>query len=745
MFALNNMRRILESRSISWWTLVALMAVCILIGGLGGRFLLRNVEHTYIDLQVQANERQAKRIAGLLEQELEAGVTPVEVHARLQQSLVDSPHDEANFLCLLGGDSVVLCHPAPAMVGMNMKEVSIDALNEGGSMSIRDRMAGRIPGAGRLRSPEDSSNVQLVFQQPVRGADWMVSVHSDVGLIRERVDRVRASILKAGIPILIGIVLLGTLGVRLAGRYYERQIEAANDELERRVHERTVEAVDTMMRYRSLFEAAPSAIFVRRADGAIVDFNRHADELTGFPRQELLTKSFQDVCRSLHVPPSVNHGNDPILSPHLPLEGTLVTQSGKTRDIQVYENSVPQKGGTLILDVVQDVTELRSCELQFRQSQKLEVIGMLAGGIAHDFNNLLTAVLGFSELAQASLPQDSPGQKHLQQVFQAGQKAARLTQQLLAFSRKQILKPRVLHLNQTLNEIEKMLRRIIGEDIQVITDYETDLWPILVDPAQLEQVVFNLATNARDAMPNGGTLRITTRNLPTNSLPKGSSLPVMEDHVLLSVQDTGCGIPKELQEKIFEPFFTTKELGKGTGLGLATVHGIIKQHGGEIWVESQVNGGTTFHIAFRRADTNNISSGTSELPAIPRGTEAILVVEDDQTLLFLADRILRDAGYRVLTASHGEEAIKTAGSSSEKIDLMITDVVMSGMSGPELAERFRTLRPDMKVLFMTGYTDDTVFRKGIASDEYRILNKPFTPKSLGKKVREVLDKSPAVV
>jgi CheY-like chemotaxis protein len=368
-------------------------------------------------------------------------------------------------------------------------------------------------------------------------------------------------------------------------------------------------------------------------------------------------------------------------------------------------------------------------------------VGRLTGGIAHDFNNLLTAINGFAELMQLRLAPDDPQQEMIGSIFRSGQRAADLVRQLLAFSRKQIIEPKVLNLNAVVADMDKMLRRIIGEDIHLKTRLVSDLKLVKVDPTQLEQVIVNLAVNARDAMPNGGQLMIETTNvvLDESYLTTRLDLPAGE-YVLLTMGDTGIGMNEETRAHIFEPFYTTKALGKGTGLGLATVYGIIKQNEGDILVDSNEGAGTTFKIYLPSAQESALPiSDTGSMAEMPGGNETILVVEDDGGVRQLIREILRDQGYTLLEAGDGQEALQLVSNHADPIHLLLTDVVMPGISGKILAEKLTEVRSDLKVLYMSGYTDDTIAHHGVLDPGVELIQKPLSPVVLTRKVRDVLD------
>ena len=388
--------------------------------------------------------------------------------------------------------------------------------------------------------------------------------------------------------------------------------------------------------------------------------------------------------------------------------------------------------------IVEDITERRSLEEQLRQSQKMEAIGRLAGGVAHDFNNLLTAINGYADIIIARLSGDDSIRQDAEEIRKAGKRAAMLTSQLLAFSRRQVLQTRVLNLNEVITDSINMLRRLIGEDIDLVTRLDDDLEWVKADPGQIEQVIMNLAVNARDAMPRGGALTIETANtlIDENYARKHVSARLGR-YVRLKVRDTGCGMDEETRLRIFEPFFTTKERGKGTGLGLSTVYGIVKQSGGHITVESQPDSGTTFRILLPMAEEKVAEADAPAQAHSPKGSETILVVEDEEAVRKLTRIILSVGGYTVLEAANGFEALELCGQRS--IDLLLTDVVMPQMSGRELVEKVSLIRPRMKVLYMSGYTDDAIVRHGVLDAGVPLLQKPFTPDTLSRKVREILD------
>ena len=418
-----------------------------------------------------------------------------------------------------------------------------------------------------------------------------------------------------------------------------------------------------------------------------------------------------------------------------------------TRAQRIYETHwTPSRDSagnqTGVIGVATDVTERVHLQEQLRSMQQMEAIGRLAGGIAHDFNNLMNIVLGHTQILAAEKDLTEGMQNGLAQVRKAAERATSLTQQLLAFSRKQVLRPKFVHLNEIVTDVEKMLARVIGEDIELVSRLDPSLAWVKADPIQLQQVLMNLAVNARDAMPHGGKLLLETCNVAreeasTQQQPGFPSCPC----VMLAVSDTGDGMSEEVLEHIFEPFFTTKEQGKGTGLGLATVYGIVKQSGGHISVSSTLGKGTTFCIYFPAETASVEAIVEAPVAKVARGTETILVVEDEPNLREIIRVFLEDYGYRVLEATDVDEALRLVKTLSDPIHLTLTDVIMPGMSGRQLAEQILIVRPTMRIVYMTGYTDDMVIQHRVLNPGVTLLQKPFEKAQLAAKVRQVLDAS----
>jgi len=388
-----------------------------------------------------------------------------------------------------------------------------------------------------------------------------------------------------------------------------------------------------------------------------------------------------------------------------------------------------------------DITERKQLEEQFHQAQKMEAVGRLAGGVAHDFNNLLTAILGSADLVLDSLTAGVPEREEVEEIRKAAVRAADLTRQLLAFSRQQVIAPTVLNPNGVVANMDKLLRRLLGEDVELRTVLAPDLAAVKADPSQLEQIVLNLAVNARDAMPNGGKLTIETQNVELDQeYVRGHLSAQPGPYVMLAVSDTGVGMDAATQSRIFEPFFTTKEQGKGTGLGLATTYGIVKQSGGWIWVYSEPGHGTSFKIYLPRVAEAAAPAAPSPVPPLSvRGSETVLLVEDDEMIRKLVQKVLKANGYAVLVAASGRDAERVAEQHEGPIDLLMTDVVMPGLSGREVARRLSAARTGIRVLYLSGYTDDAIVHHGVLDPGVAFLQKPFTPAVLGRKVREVLD------
>ena len=422
-------------------------------------------------------------------------------------------------------------------------------------------------------------------------------------------------------------------------------------------------------------------------------------------------------------------------------EAQLITAKGRRIWVRIIGLAERDAAGAIahIHGAFQDITDRRTLEDQYRQAQKMEAVGQLAGGIAHDFNNLLSVIIGYSAIAVEDLSPGDPTRASIEEILKAGERAAALTRQLLAFSRQQMLRPRVVDLNQVLTGLEQMLGRLLGENMNLSLLTSHTLGCALADPGQVEQVILNLAVNARDAMPNGGNISLETADVELDdSYAAGHHGVKAGAYVMLAITDTGVGMDARTRARIFEPFFTTKEQGKGTGLGLSTVHGIVAQSGGHIWVYSEPGVGTTFKVYFPRVDAE-VDAVVDTAPVLDRrGSETILIVEDEEQVRAIARSILRRSGYNVLEAQNGGEAFLICEQFKGKIHLLLTDVIMPRMSGREVAARISPLRPGMKVLYMSGYTDTSIVHHGVLDAGVSFLQKPLTPDALLRKVREAL-------
>jgi two-component system cell cycle sensor histidine kinase/response regulator CckA len=508
-------------------------------------------------------------------------------------------------------------------------------------------------------------------------------------------------------------------------------------------HKRHEEALRrSEARYRSLVQSAVYGIYRSDMQGRFLDVNPALIAMLGYDSPEQVVEL--DPAREVFLNPEEHERLTKEFQQKGRLDGLEVRWKRKdggaiTVRLSGHGTSGPEEAENVLEIIAEDVTERRALEDQFRQAQKMEAVGRLAGGVAHDFNNLLMVISGYTEVLLEELKSSEELQSKAEAIQQAADRATTLTRQLLAFSRKQLLELKVVDVNAIVSDMERLLRPLIGETIELSTHLKPDVGHTRADAGQLEQVIMNLVVNARDAMPTGGKVLIQTERVELDARRREHSLIPTGPYVLLSVSDTGAGMDKETQSRIFEPFFTTKEKGKGTGLGLSTVYGIVKQSGGFIFAHSEMGEGTTFRIYLPRVEDAAEHSGPVKNPAAAAGgSETVLLVEDEESVRQLVRDTLAAKGYKVIEAANGEAGLKVSSEYAGTIEVLITDVVMPGMGGRELAKRVSAARPNIKVLFLSGYTEDAIIHEGVLEPGTAFLQKPFTLQMLSRKVREVL-------
>jgi PAS domain S-box-containing protein len=498
-------------------------------------------------------------------------------------------------------------------------------------------------------------------------------------------------------------------------------------------------------RFKSLMEAAPDALIIVGPDGHILQGNAQTLVLFGYTREELYGQPVEMLLperfRELHSQHRSGYFAEPrtrLMGAGLELQG--LRKDGRKFPVEISLSPLETEDGVLVIAAVRDITEQKMMQEQLFESQKLESLGRLAGGVAHDFNNLLTAITGYTELAEMEVPSESEAAKFLAIVQSAAERASALTSQLLMYARRQMVAFTAVNLNKVILGMDPLMRRTINESYELVLALDERLWNVSTNASQMEQVLMNLIVNARDAMPNGGHILVETANVTLDAAYAESHVGVTPgEYAMFAVSDNGPGMAKETLARIFEPFFTTKAMGKGTGLGLATCYGIVKQSGGNIWVYSEAGKGTSFKIYLPRLREAPILEEAIPWDDLPSGTETILLVDDEPMVRDIAARILRSQGYRVLEASNGADALHIQSDWEGSIDLLVTDVVMPLMGGKELAQRLQQSRPDIKVLYMSGYTHNVILRQGVLKPDVALITKPFTSSDLGKKVREVLN------
>ena len=537
------------------------------------------------------------------------------------------------------------------------------------------------------------------------------------------------------------------LSAEALGRAIRHALALGATERQRRYAESAVRVSEE--RFRALVENSSDVLILIDGEGRIVYLTPSSRRHLGWLSSDMIGTALVDF---LH--PDDRELASVRIAESLQRPGETLTQElrfrhadGAWRNMEgIAVNRLNERSVAAIVINARDVTERKRLEEQLRQAQKMEAVGRLAGGVAHDFNNLLTAILGYCNLMLDEIPPEDPLRLDLDEIRRAGDQAAALTRQLLAFSRRQMLQPQILDINTLVQQMEKMLRRLIGDDVELVTALGVDLMAVKVDPASVEQVLVNLAMNARAAMPSGGRITIETAMVDLDAAYAEMHASVMPgQYVMLAISDTGQGMDAVTRARVFEPFFTTKEQGKGIGLGLATVYGVVKQSGGYIWVYSEPDHGTVFKVYLPPAEMPSATAPPAD--ATPdvgqhRGWETVLLVEDEDGVRALTREVLRRHGYVVLEARHGLEALRLAERHQDPIQLMVTDVVMPHMGGRDLADRFAEVRPNMKVLFMSGYTDHAVVHRDLTHGS-AFLQKPFTPENLARAVRRLLDEREA--
>ena len=682
-----------------------------------------------------------------------------------------SSNDDVEYMAIVDKKMRILAHSDIKKRGEVLQEAEGDTLKRHGDGTIIREIPFHDNKIFEIYTP-------ILFKGESLGS-VLVGVNQSVLLkaqrfAREQIFWVCAAILLAAVAGVIGISMLITrsihelaLGVEELEqgkwgrplRVYSKdelgKLTESFNKMSRTIMEQQEEVSKYTRQLQTLSESAPFGMVIIDKDGTFEYINPKFRDLFGFDLNDIpngktwFRKAYPDPTYRHHVVSAWTDDLTGFKSGEKRPRTFTVTCKDRTEKIINFILVRLESGENLV--ACEDITDLKRSEEekavlqeQLRQSQKVEAIGRLAGGIAHDFNNLLTVIKGYSQLSRVGLQEGDPLRENMDGIQNAAERAASLTRQLLAFSRRQAMELKVLDLNNLLRDLEKMLRRLIGEDIEMVLQLAEDLGRVKADVGQIEQVIMNLAVNAKDAMPSGGKLTIETANMELDESYARRHVDMTPGHyVMFSVSDTGLGMTPEVRERIFEPFFTTKEKSKGTGLGLSMVYGIVKQSNGHIWVESMQGKGTTFKIYLPRVNEPLEETRKEVLmEELPRGNETILVVEDEEEVRKLVGKILEKQGYRILETINGDDALVACERHRSPIHLMLADIVMPGISGTELAHLLKPLYPEIKILYMSGYTDDAIVRHGVLGKRVNYIQKPFTMEGLARKVREVLDQDP---
>ena len=655
------------------------------------------------------------------------GPSPVPISVTANQAL-DGSHD-ADFVRIQARLLDVI--PGPGLHTLNMKSGNILFLAQVEDSPSKKKREALEPGSllqltGICMLEADESHNPRAFRILVRSSDDVALIDPPPWWTFTRMLRMMS--------ILAALVVVSTLWAMLLKRQVAEKTESIRDSLQREAAARE--------RYQELFENANDMVFTCDLEGRFSSLNKAGRRMTGCDLPETLNMNLVQILAPEYSGLARQMLQEASQEEQHTYEVEIVTKKNTRLRVDLGTRLIQRRGEPPeVQGIGRDITRHRRLEDQLRHAQKMEAAGRLAGGVAHDFNNLLTVISGFGQLVMGRLDPADPKYPHMAELLKAADRGATLTRQLLAFSRQQVLQPQVLDMNNTLANINRMLRHLIGEDIELVVVPGKDLGRVKADPGEIDQVILNLAVNARDAMPHGGKLTLQTENVTVDEVRATSHYPLRPGrYVMLSVSDTGCGMDAETQKHIFEPFFTTKEQGKGTGLGLATVHGIVHQSGGFIYVYSELGSGSIFKIFLPRVDqVAEPAKGRQADEHHAKGSETILVVEDEAMVRDLTLEVLKESGYTVISAERPDDALRISEQNQGPIDLLLTDVVMPGMSGLELAERLKPDRPKMKVLYVSGYTADAVARRGMSDPKTAFLQKPFAPGALVRKVREVLE------